>query len=236
MNESRSLSVIIPTHNRSESILNLLYKIDSIAFPSEQLECIVVCDGCTDDTVSRLQQLRLSYRFHYLETPGRGASFARDAGARRATGNYLLFLDDDIDPDQGLFREFLDQLKDPKDVGICALLLEEGGEWNWNRLFLGYWWEHHFRQLQDPLHTFQCEDVTSGALCVHRSFYEATGGFDIRFRCREDYEFGYRLLKAGARLKFCTEASAIHRDQVSDQRRLHLRKKQEGYWLQVRRA
>ena len=230
MDESRSLSVIIPTHNRSESILHLLSKIDSIGFPSGQLECIVVCDGCTDDTVNRLQQLQVSFAFQYLETPGRGASFARDAGARRASGTCLLFLDDDIDPDPGLFQEFLEQLKGPNDVGICALLLEEEGTYNWNRLFLGYWWETHFRQLQDPLHVFQCEDVTSGALFMHRSFYEYTGGFDIRFRCREDYEFGYRLLKAGARLKFCSGASAIHRDQVSDQRRLHLRKKQEGFW------
>lgn len=224
------ISVVIPTHNRSDSIIRLLTKLERSDFPLAEMECIVVCDGCTDDTVLKLQQFSADYIFKFIETPGSGAAYARHHGAMIASGDLLIFLDDDIDPAPQLLSSFHSLVQTKKDVGIGFLILEEIPDKSWNRLYLNHWWETHFEQLSKPDHKFTYKDLTSGAFSLFRSFYVESDGFDTRFRCREDYEFGHRLLKSGARFRFSKLAMGIHCDNVSDQNRLHRRKQSEGYW------
>lgn len=94
-----SVSVIIATYNRA----NVLPKaIASVAGQSYQdFELLVVDDASRDNTESTLLALRshfpsLAGRLRYLRLPRRaGANTARNAGAARATGRYLAFLDSD---------------------------------------------------------------------------------------------------------------------------------------------
>lgn len=224
------ISVIIPTHNRKESILKLLTALANSDFQLQELECIVVCDGCTDDTLFSLQHFHSDVQIKYIETPGKGAAYARHHGALIASGDRLVFLDDDINPAPQMLSSLDSMVILESDVCIGYLVLEDTADKSWNRLYLNYWWETHFEWLSKSDHIFQYEDLTSGAICLNRSFYFKSGGFDVHFRCREDYEFGYRLLKADARFRFSKSALGIHCDNVSDQKRLHRRKELEGFW------
>lgn len=196
----------------------------------EPFECIVVCDGCTDDTVLALQKLKPSFHLSILETPGMGAAYARHQGALIARGEKLVFLDDDIMPSEKMLHAFDALVKKEKDVGIGYLLLEENDDTSWNRMYLHHWWERHFQELSKGDHVFSFQDITSGGLCLYRSFYLEQEGFDTRFKCREDYEFGYRLIQVGVRFRFSKSALGIHCDHVSDQQRLYQRKTLEGFW------
>lgn len=222
------ISVVIPTHNRSDSLLRLLKAIS--ANEIQEVECIVVCDACTDDTLMHLKQLIVPYSLQYLETPGMGAAYARHQGALMCKGELLVFLDDDIDPTPHMLSAFLEMVKHEKDVGIGYLVLEENDDKSWNRLYLNFWWEKHFYELEKADHVFNFQDLTSGGLCLYRHFYFQVGGFDTRFKCREDYEFGHRLLNANATFRFSRSAMGVHCDNVSDQLRLHRRKELEGFW------
>jgi glycosyltransferase involved in cell wall biosynthesis len=92
------LSVIIPTHNASATVTDVVTSfldLDSLA-----VEVIVVDDASTDDTVERLAALgRPELRVERFET-NRGAGLARNRGFETAGGQYVLFFDadDEIHP------------------------------------------------------------------------------------------------------------------------------------------
>jgi len=88
-----NVSVIIPTHNRSELIERAIRSVLGQTFSN--LECIVVDDCSNDDTVSIVESID-DERLRLIELEeNRGASAARNAGIKVASGDYIAFLDDD---------------------------------------------------------------------------------------------------------------------------------------------
>lgn len=92
MNNNNKVSVIIPTYNRSELIG---YAIDSVLNQSyKNIEIIIVDDGSTDDTESCVLS-KSSDKIIYLKQNNQGVNAARNAGIKRATGEYIALLDND---------------------------------------------------------------------------------------------------------------------------------------------
>lgn len=96
------LSVIIPTYNRSDSLLKTLdcLKRQRVS-PSLRWEVIVVDNNCTDGTGGVVTHLADDFPVplrHVIEL-NQGASNARNRGIAAACGAILLFTDDDVRPD-----------------------------------------------------------------------------------------------------------------------------------------
>ncbi|MEA3352074.1 MAG: glycosyltransferase family A protein [Chloroflexota bacterium] len=88
-----TISVIIPTYNRADYILEA---IDSVlAQTYSDYEIIVVDDGSTDDTAAVLQPLVDDGVIRYVYQHNQGESAARNHGIRLARGQYIAFLDSD---------------------------------------------------------------------------------------------------------------------------------------------
>lgn len=91
-----TISVIVPTRNKADQLrltLRGLRTNVSVA-PSE---VIVVDDGCTDATGEVLAEAAaMGMPLQVVTGPQRGRAAARNAGAAAATGQLLIFLDDDI--------------------------------------------------------------------------------------------------------------------------------------------
>lgn len=88
-----TVSVVIPTHNRSDLIERAVRSVLDQTF--SDLECIVVDDCSTDETVSVVESIeddRLTLRKH---EENRGAATARNTGIKSASGEFIAFLDDD---------------------------------------------------------------------------------------------------------------------------------------------
>ena len=87
------ISVVIPTHNHGPYVVAAIRSaLDQTPPP---LEIIVVNDGSSDDTESRLEGLVRSGAIRYLKQANAGQAAARNAGAALALGRFLVFLDDD---------------------------------------------------------------------------------------------------------------------------------------------
>lgn len=92
------ISVIIPTYNRAESLVETVRSAASLEYPSDLYEIIVVDNGSKDNTpevVETLQKDAPEINLHYVVEEERGLHNARHAGARVAKGEILVFTDDD---------------------------------------------------------------------------------------------------------------------------------------------
>ena len=85
------VSVIIPTHNRAEFVVEAIESVLRQTAPPREI--IVVDDGSTDDTLDRLGAY--GPRIIVVTTNHGGAAHARNAGMKVAKGEYLAFLDSD---------------------------------------------------------------------------------------------------------------------------------------------
>ncbi|MDA8044203.1 MAG: glycosyltransferase family 2 protein [Actinomycetota bacterium] len=94
------VSVVIPTYQRRELIRTILAPL--MADPAAS-EVVVVNDGGTDGTAYIVKQIAADdARLRLLDLPHRGRQQARRAGVEAATGDIVLFIDDDVSADPGL--------------------------------------------------------------------------------------------------------------------------------------
>jgi hypothetical protein len=70
--------------------------------------------------------------------------------------------------------------------------------------------------MERPGHRFTYRDFFSGNVSMPLDLFHSLGGFDLAIPGRlEDYEFGLRLLAAGARFKFARAAAGLHHEQTN---------------------
>lgn len=237
------LSVIVPTHNRRDSVVRLLgalrQQVDAAgAVSGDRIEVVVVADGCEDGTVDTLHRSVESddwpFALAVLEClPARGASHGRNAGAARASGQLLLFVDDDIEPFTTMIAthmamhaeatsrgEWLLVVGAPVPVRSAHASIHEISAWGW--------WEQQFERMGAPGHRFTYDEIFTGVLSMPAARFREVGGFDTTLGdCHEDSELGLRLFRAGARCAFTRSGGGLHHE-IRDMKRLLPRKWAEG--------
>jgi len=113
------VSVVIPTYNRGELLIETIESI--LAQTAKPGEVIVVDDGSTDDTQERLA--RYADRVRYVRQPNQGVAAARNHGVREARGKWIAFIDsDDVWHPRKLECQ-LRVLADYPDLGILGTAL-----------------------------------------------------------------------------------------------------------------
>src|SRR5947207_3187290 len=85
------LSIIIPAHNEGGIIRQTLKTLQQ-SLTKLDYEIIVVCDACTDDTEKKVKDIK---NVIVVNVNYKAAALTRNAGAKQAKGEYLLFLDAD---------------------------------------------------------------------------------------------------------------------------------------------
>jgi glycosyltransferase involved in cell wall biosynthesis len=87
------ISVIIPAHNEQQVIERCLHAILDGSMPGE-LEVIVACNGCTDDTAALARSFGPDVRVIETEVPSK--SHALNLGDRSASGFPRFYVDADV--------------------------------------------------------------------------------------------------------------------------------------------
>jgi glycosyltransferase involved in cell wall biosynthesis len=208
----------------------LLDGLSKQSYPAERIEVIVVADGCSDDTLQFLSGFKPPYSIKFAEQRGLGAANARNYGASLASGDVLIFLDDDIEPSPGLVAAHVAACKDNKTlvVGYSPIPLKQNS--GIFHLVLTAWWDQKYASMETRGYRRNFQDMLSGNFSISANLFNTHKGFNSHFRCREDYEFGFRLINDGVNINFCKDAWGFHRDDVTDEERSYKRKKLEGYW------
>lgn len=113
------ISVIVPVYNEQDSLNQLSEAIRSVMSDMDyRYELIFIDDGSTDETPARIETLAagaanvrcITFRRNF------GKAAALDAGFKAATGRYVVTMDGDLQDDPREIPNFLDALRDGKDV------------------------------------------------------------------------------------------------------------------------
>ena len=116
------LSLIIPTHNRSERLIAALESVIRQDLPAADWECVVVSNNSTDDTVARFGDFAARYpglNLRLVTEDGPGVSYARNRGIAETSAPLLVFIDDDERINPGFLRAYADFF-DPHPDAVVA--------------------------------------------------------------------------------------------------------------------
>lgn len=208
------------TNYRGEDILPRC--LDSVLFQEVDVprEIIVVDDASDDGSVPLL---RRDYPQVKVVQSGRnrGCSGARNLGARAAAGDFIAFLDNDVELDPGWTRAMLDRFAvEGESLGACAshvLFMHPPGRVNSAggcMNILGHAWERGRGHEDASFSRYPMRVIypCGAAFMVRRSALEEIGWFDERLSCAyDDVDMGWRMNLFGYRVMYEPRAEARHR-------------------------
>ena len=180
-----SVSVIIPTYNRRESLRRALTSVFQQTVPP--LEVLVVDDGSTDGTkeMVRAEFPQVTYFFQ----KNRGVSKARNRGITEARGEWIAFLDSDDEWMPRKLEKQLHALHQAPQYRIChtnEIWIRNGKRVNPRKIhqkYGGYIFPHCL-----PL----CI-ISPSSVLIHRSLFLEYGMFDEALPAVEDYDLWLRI-------------------------------------------
>lgn len=194
------VSVVIPMYNEARHIGRTLRAAQQAARQA-QLDCeLIVVDNGSDDHGPRIAN-ELGARV--LIVPGVHIGALRNRGAAIASGDWLAFIDADIEMPADWLKLLLELEGHQGDV--LGLDLDTPRQAPW---FAEAWQRRSQRPGSHLLHRVQW--LPSANLLMRRSWFEQVGGFDETLRTGEDKDFSLRLRQAGAQLLLVNESVALH--------------------------
>jgi glycosyltransferase involved in cell wall biosynthesis len=109
MNGGATISVITPTRDKRGLLERTLRALAGQDLPPEEYEVVVADDGSADDTPAFLSSYVPRHGFASVRlTENRGRAAARNRALDRATGDLVVFLDDDMELVPGFLRAHRD--------------------------------------------------------------------------------------------------------------------------------
>ncbi len=193
------ISIIIPTFNRENILIETLYCIFKLPLKLLNIEVIVVNDG--HDFTNQIPKFENCL---IVKNPKQGAASARNLGASLATGETLIFIDDDISISEENILATLDFIE--KHPGACLNL-----NWKYSEDTLNYCHQSAFGRfiINTKLINYQgwVQDIDwktvlfeTHKLCafyfvIPKQLFHDCEGFDENFKNQgvEDDEFSFRL-------------------------------------------
>jgi glycosyltransferase involved in cell wall biosynthesis len=192
------LSIVIPTYKRHE-ILGLCLKqltpeIQKLS--ADSFEVIVSDDGFGEESQTLLKR-DYPWAIHN-RGPQKGPAANRNSGASIARGEWLIFLDDDCQPEPGFLSGYVEAIQKNPNYSIFegrtlpdrprATLAEESPV----NAHGGYLWSCNF-------------------LIKRKLFFEVGGFCELYpYACMEDVDFREQLTKRDLKFLFVPEACVIH--------------------------
>lgn len=116
------VTLLIPVFNEEAQIERTIRQSMNLEYPAGKLQVIVIDDGSTDGTpeaIARARELYPEVELIRFE-PGRGKRHALSAGVRRATGQFIVFIDSDSFLEPDAIKRLLDHFGDPEVAAVTG--------------------------------------------------------------------------------------------------------------------
>jgi GT2 family glycosyltransferase len=206
-----SITFVIPHYQSFDTLAMLLQSIDRELEDDEAegREHAILVDDATPSSTSRLDDLEELYPWLVVvrNASNRGPAHSRNVGARRASSNWVWFVDSDVCLESGalvrmqkVVAEFDDASGIISGVGLRPTSSDAFQKY---KNYVEYCW-----QPKDGRTVM----LDSKSCMVRRKCFLEVGGFDENFRepTVEDYDLGYRFLDAGKALYYTQKVKIVH--------------------------
>jgi glycosyltransferase involved in cell wall biosynthesis len=181
-----SISVVIPTYNSGHLVVDAIDHALNQTDPADEI--IVIDDGSTDDTASRLAHY--GDRIRLAVQPNGGVSSARNHGIRLASSDYVAFCDaDDVWHSRKLEFQRKALVARP-DLGILGCLM-----FDWPAPSFPEWTEAE-AEVIEPIswnNLLFKNTMGTSAKVIQKSLLEKLGGFDLTLRSAEDRDLWLQI-------------------------------------------
>jgi glycosyltransferase involved in cell wall biosynthesis len=204
-------SIVVPTHNGANRLRAL---IESLLIQThKKFELIFVIDGSTDNTKKVLDEYKHEFaHFKIVEQENEGRAGARNTGANHAQGEYLIFFDDDMRPDENSVQRHLDLLNTDDEVISAGQQIEiesDTSEFIQYKRYLTRKWVRHFEN-RPTLLTKDTLFLIAANMGIRKSTFSKLNGFDPLLRDSEDYDLAVRAFLKGIHTVFDPLNLAYH--------------------------
>ncbi|MCK4404648.1 MAG: glycosyltransferase, partial [candidate division Zixibacteria bacterium] len=209
-NQDIRVSIIIPTYNREEILPQTVDLILEENFP----DCEIILIHQRPRRSEQFQEFlkRVETRIRYLVVGWASVPRACNFGAKKACGEIILMLDDDIIPYPNLVPAHLKNYEDPE-IGAVAgkILIPHPVKFPEHVGRIGGLGPKHETFISSKRQ--YVETGGGGNMSFRRSVFEKVGGFDTNFiqnAHRFESDFCYRLRKLGYLIMYDPEAVIQH--------------------------
>lgn len=228
--DDKLVSIVIPSKDNSEILTKCIESIKKYT-TDVKYEILVVDNGSDDGEKKCISHMSLEYGFKYIyEKQDFNFSKMCNMGAEAAKGDYLLFLNDDIEiiNEKWLYNMLLSAVKNHvgavgaklyypdyriQHVGITNMGIGPAhklcGSVDINNYQVNLYHGHNIAN-------YNMIAVTGACLMVRHELFENIGGFDEGFPVAyNDVELCFRLYKAGLYNVVRNDAVLIHHESLS---------------------
>lgn len=177
------VSAVVPTFNEERYLPVVL---ESLAAQTHPVHEVIVADAGSTDRTAELARAA-GARIVEGGLPGAG----RNAGARAATGDWLLFLDADVRlPADALAVAFREMRGEGLDSASCWFVPDSDSAF----LRLNHWASSHYFRITSRL---SWPHSIGAFLLLRKADHERIGGFDLTIKVAEDQDYVRRLSRIG---------------------------------------
>ncbi len=217
-----SVSIVIVNFNGKALLKRCLLTLLGTDYPN--YDVVVVDNGSTDGTLAEMVTSFGTYSlFKFVQNnKNLGHAAGCNIGARMTDGNYIVFLDSDIEFDsKNWLSELVKVMENNASVGLAQakiVLSEDKRCLDYVCVAvdaLGTWTATYGLKENGFKDAFEILAASSGCCIVRREVFEETGGFDAEyFIYDDDTDLSLRARLLGYKVMFVPSALVIHRSGI----------------------
>ena len=220
--DQADISILIPTRNNENDLIDCLKSIDSLDYIPEKIKIIIWDNNSRPESKKTVKDYltqmagRCSLQVEFIENNDNyGVYTSRHELCKRVTSDnrFILSIDDDVILPPNLLNELINNFHSDSSVGIIGPRTVFDNEPDQTAHGAGFinWWLGRYTDV-DAKTIMECDYVIGCCMLIKKSVIEEIGGFDLDYYTSHgEVDFCIKAKQKGYKTLYCPEVVVRHR-------------------------